>query len=61
MSDSEKAPTSKSMVNSMGNIGSVARDESFNFNTQSFGDVINNGIGNSISPASNTQGEAELD
>ncbi|MFJ7588442.1 hypothetical protein ACIQZO_13855 [Streptomyces sp. NPDC097617] len=41
--------------NSMGNIGSVNRDESFNFNTQSFGDSLNNGIGNMISPVSDLQ------
>ncbi|WP_328433137.1 hypothetical protein [Streptomyces sp. NBC_00425] len=31
---------------STGDIGSVARDESANFNSTSFGDAVNNGIGN---------------
>ncbi|MFD6227553.1 hypothetical protein ACFWFZ_11835 [Streptomyces sp. NPDC060232] len=42
--------------NSGGNIGSVVRDESFNFNSQTFGDSVNNGIGNVINPVADLQG-----
>ncbi|GGU68170.1 hypothetical protein [Streptomyces lavendofoliae] len=44
-----------SQGDSQGNIGSVARDESFNFNSQTFGDSVNNRIGNVI----NTVGDLE--
>ncbi|WP_119097234.1 hypothetical protein [Streptomyces sp. WM6372] len=45
-----------SQGDSRGNIGSVSRDESFNFNAQSFGDSVNNGIGNVITPVADLQG-----
>ncbi|MCX5612603.1 MULTISPECIES: hypothetical protein [unclassified Streptomyces] len=45
-----------SQGDSHGDIGSVSRDESFNFNTQSFGDSVNNGIGNVITPVADLQG-----
>ncbi|MEU6895433.1 hypothetical protein ABZ934_27370 [Streptomyces sp. NPDC046557] len=43
-------------VDSLGDIGSVARDESFNFDSQTFGDSVNNGIGNVISPGAAFEG-----
>ncbi|MGW7438490.1 hypothetical protein [Streptomyces sp. NPDC054849] len=43
----------------LGNIGSVARDESFNFNSQTFGDSVNNGIGNVINAVDDLQGTGD--
>lgn len=40
----------------LANIGSVVRDESFNFNSQTFGDSVNNGIGNVINAVADLQG-----
>ncbi|WP_404962657.1 hypothetical protein [Streptomyces sp. 147326] len=45
-----------SQGDSQGDIGSVARDESFNFNSQTFGDSVNNGIGNVITAVADFQG-----
>ncbi|KXN73016.1 hypothetical protein CONCODRAFT_4164, partial [Conidiobolus coronatus NRRL 28638] len=36
----------RSQQDGRGNIGSVARDDSVNFDTENFGDVLNNGVGN---------------
>ncbi|MGP4001444.1 hypothetical protein [Streptomyces sp. 8N706] len=40
----------------MGNIGRVVRDESFNFESATFGDSVNSGIANVVSPASFVEG-----
>lgn len=45
-----------SQGNSQGDIGSVARDESFNFDSQTFGDSVNNGIGNVINAVADLEG-----
>ncbi|NEA67384.1 hypothetical protein [Streptomyces sp. SID12488] len=39
-----------------GDIGPVGRDESFNFDSHSFGDSVNNGIGNVINAVADLQG-----
>ncbi|MFF1344243.1 hypothetical protein ACFVYT_41695 [Streptomyces sp. NPDC058290] len=43
-----------------GTIGSVVRDESFNFNSQTFGDSVNNGIGNVINAVAGLEGTGQL-
>ncbi|MFD9307816.1 hypothetical protein ACFWCB_34940 [Streptomyces sp. NPDC060048] len=44
---------------SLGDIGSVARDESFNLNSQTFGDSVNNGIGNVINAIADLEGTGD--
>jgi hypothetical protein len=50
----------RSQVDNHGNIGAVNRDESFNFESEIFGDSVNDGIGNTINPSSFVDGVGGL-